>query len=173
MSRDSGHASSKPNRESIRLLDGLGVERDAHLDETVKHHSRVAAASDQPNLRQVHLIHAELHDGLRAAGLSVPAGQMGENITTRGMDLLGLPTGTRLYLGDEAVVEVTGLRNACAQLDDFRPGLMAALLDRNEHGDLFRKAGIMSIVQAGGEVRPGDAVRIELLPPPHRLLERV
>jgi MOSC domain-containing protein YiiM len=123
------HSLSKPNQDRIRLLAGLGVEGDAHAGERVKHRSRVARDPSQPNLRQVHLIHAELHDELRAAGFSVSAGRMGENVTPRGLDLLGLPAGTRLRLGATAVVEITGLRNPCLQLDRLQPGLMAATLD--------------------------------------------
>jgi MOSC domain-containing protein YiiM len=167
------HTFSKPNQTSIQLVAGLGVAGDAHQGETVKHRSRVARDPTQPNLRQVHLIHAELHDELRAAGFVVAGGQMGENITTRGVDLLGLPAGARLHIGDSAVVEVTGLRNPCVQLDRFQPGLMAAVLDRDEHGNLIRKAGIMSIVLTGGEVRPGDAIRVELPASPHRPLQPV
>jgi len=167
------HTFTKPNQEGIRLLTGLGVEGDAHLGETVKHRSRVARDPSQPNLRQVHLIHAELHEELRTAGFSVSAGQMGENITTRGIDLLGLPTGTRLRLGNTAVVEVTGLRNPCVQLDRFQSGLMAAVLGRDERGTLIRKAGVMAIVCAGGEVRSGDPIIIELPPEPYRSLEPV
>ncbi|HEX9058232.1 MAG TPA: MOSC domain-containing protein, partial [Ktedonobacterales bacterium] len=152
------------------LLTGLGVEGDAHFGETVQHRSRVARDPSQPNLRQVHLIHAELHDELRTAGFTVQAGQMGENITTRGVDLLRLPTGTRLHLGDTAVVEVTGLRNPCVQLDDFQSGLLAAVLDRDEHGALIRKAGVMAIVLADGEVKPGDPLVVELPPEPHQSL---
>lgn len=173
VSRCTTHTFSKPNQDSIRLLTGLGIEGDAHMGETVKHRSRVAVDPTQPNLRQVHLIHTEIHDELQVAGFVVLAGQMGENITTRGVDLLGLPTGTRLHLGDAAVVEVTGLRNPCAQLDRLQPGLMAAVLDQDEHGNLVRKAGIMGIVLAGGEVRPGDSIRVELPPEPHRALDRV
>jgi MOSC domain-containing protein YiiM len=164
---------SKHNENGIRLLAGLGVEGDAHLGTTVKHRSRVARDPSQPNLRQVHLIHAELHDELRAAGFAVSAGEMGENITTRGVDLLRLPTATRLHIGTTAVVEVTGLRNPCAQLDRFQPGLMAAVLGRDEHGNRIPKAGIMGIVLVGGEVWPGQLIRIELPPEPHRWLERV
>ncbi len=167
------HTFTKSNQRSIRLLTGLGVEGDAHLGETVKHRSRVARDPSQPNLRQVHLIHAELHDELRAAGFTVSDGQMGENITTRGINLLELPTGTRLRLGQTAVVEVTGLRNPCNQLNYFQPGLMAAVLGRDEHGALIRKAGVMAIVLADGEVRPGDPIIIELPPLPHRSLEPV
>ena len=140
------HPFAKPNQESIRLLAGLGVEGDAHLGKTVQHRSRVARDPSQPNLRQVHLIHAELHDELRAAGFAVSAGQRGENVTTRGIDLLGLPTGTRLRLGKTAIVEVTGLRNPCLQLDRFQSGLMAAVRGRDERGALIRKAGVMAIV---------------------------
>jgi len=173
VSRSAGHTFSKQNQPGIRLLAGLGVEGDAHLGETVKHRSRVARDPAQPNLRQVHLIHSELHDELRAAGFQVGAGQMGENVTTRGIDLLALPTGTRLHLGDTAVVEVTGLRNPCAQLDGLQPGLMAAVLARDEEGNLVRKAGVMGIVLASGEVSPGDAIRAELPPPPHCPLQPV
>lgn len=157
----------------IRLLAGLGVQGDAHLGETVKHRSRVAQDPAQPNLRQVHLIHAELHDELQAAGFSVTAGQLGENVTTRGIDLLGLPTGARLYLGETAAVEITGLRNPCPQIDNFQPGLLAAVLGRDEQGQLIRKAGVMGIVLTGGELHPGDPIRVELPPLPHKPLERV
>jgi len=173
VSRSTTHSFGKPAESSIRLLAGLGVEGDAHVGETVKHRSRVRQDPSQPNLRQVHLIHAELHDELGDAGFDVSPGQMGENVTTRGVDLLGLPTGARLSLGDGAVVEITGLRNPCKQLDGFQFGLMEAVLDRDEEGDLIRKAGIMGVVVAEGEVRPGDRIRVELPPEPHRALERV
>lgn len=163
----------KPNQERITLLAGLGVEGDAHAGVTVKHRSRVAADPSRPNLRQVHLIHAELHDALASASFTVAPGQMGENVTTRGLDLLALPTGTRLHLGESAVVEVTGLRNPCTQLDGIQPGLMAATLDRDAEGGLVRKAGVMAIVLTGGDVRPGDTIRIELPPEPHRPLAPV
>ncbi|HUZ65479.1 MAG TPA: MOSC domain-containing protein [Acetobacteraceae bacterium] len=170
VSRSATHTFSKATQGSIRLLPGLGVEDDAHMGETVKHRSRVARDPTQPNLRQIHLVHDELLDELRTAGFRVSVGQIGENITTRGIDLLGLPTGTRLHLGDRAAVEVTGLRNPCAQLDDFQPGLMAAVLGRDEHGRLIRKAGVMGIVLIGGLVRPGDPIRVELPPEPRRSL---
>ena len=173
VSRSATHTFSKANQNSIRLLAGLGVDGDAHMGETVKHRSRVAVDPTQPNLRQVHLIHAELHDELRAAGFTVMAGQMGENITTRNIDLLGLPTGTQLHIGETAVVEVTGLRNPCVQLDQFQSGLRAAVLGRDEQGNLVRKAGVMGIVLTSGEVQPGDLIRIELPQQPYRPLERV
>jgi MOSC domain-containing protein YiiM len=167
------HTMSKPAVGAIRLLAGLGVEGDAHLGETVKHRSRVARDPTQPNLRQVHLIHAELHDELRAAGFALSPGEMGENITTRGIDLLGLPGGTRLQLGDSAVVEVTGLRNPCGQLDGLQQGLMAATLARDERGNLIRKAGVMAVVLVGGAVRAGDAILVQLPALPHRSLKPV
>lgn len=167
------HSFSKPNRESIKLLAGLGVEGDTHLGEKVQHRSRVKQNPDQPNLRQVHLIHAELHDELREKGFDISPGQMGENITTRGIDLLGLPTGTKLHLGNMAIVEVTGLRNPCYQLDDFQKGLMKAVLDKDEEGNLIRKAGIMGIVLADGEVHVNDEIRAELPPEPHEPLKPV
>jgi MOSC domain-containing protein YiiM len=173
VSVSAGHTFSKQNLEAIRLLASHGVEGDAHAGPTVKHRSRVARDAAQPNLRQVHLVHAELHDELNAAGFRVAPGDIGENVTTRGVDLLALPTGTRLHLGAAAVVEVTGLRNPCAQLDAFQPGLMAAVLGRDQHGGLVRKAGVMAVVLAGGELRPGDPVRVELPPEPHRPLAPV
>ena len=173
VSSDAAHSFSKPNRERIRLLAGLGVEGDAHLGATVQHVSRVARDPAQPNLRQVHLIHAELHDELRLAGFEVSAGQMGENVTTRGIDLLALPRGSRLRLGASAIIEVTGLRSPCSQLDGLRPGLMAATLGRDDKGGVIRKAGIMAIVVAGGEVRPGDQIQVELPQGPHIRLEPV
>jgi MOSC domain-containing protein YiiM len=173
VSKSGSHTMRKPNHEVVKLLTGLGVEGDAHLGVTVKHRSRVKADPTQPNLRQVHLVHAELHDELRAAGFELDPGQMGENVTTRGVDLLGLPTGTRLHLGPSAVVEITGLRNPCAQLDKIQNGLMAANLDKDAEGNLIRKAGIMGIVLADGEVRPGDAIEVELPPEPHSPLKPV
>jgi len=144
--KSASHTLIKPGQPSIRLLAGLGVEDDAHMGVTVKHRSRVARDPSQPNLRQVHLIHAELHDELRAGGFSVRDGEMGENITTRGVDLLRLPVGARLHLGAEAVVEITGLRNPCAQLDRLQPGLLEAVLDHDTQGHLVRKAGVMGVV---------------------------
>lgn len=173
VSRSGSHTMAKPVTDAIRLVAGLGVEGDAHLGATVQHRSRVAQDPTRPNLRQVHLIHTELHDELHARGFAVAAGQMGENVTTRGIDLLALPAGTRLHLGGAAIVQVTGLRNPCAQLDGIRPGLMAAVLDRDDAGGLLRKAGVMAIVLAGGEVRPGDPIRVELPPAPHRPLAPV
>jgi MOSC domain-containing protein YiiM len=173
VSSSPGHTMSKPSQASIRLVAGLGVEGDAHLGATVKHRSRVARDPTQPNLRQVHLIHAELHDELRAAGFQVSPGTMGENVTTRGIALLALPTGALLHLGASAVVRVTGLRNPCVQLDGLQPGLMAATLERDTAGKLVRKAGVMGIVLAGGETRAGDAIQVELPAEPHRALEPV
>jgi MOSC domain-containing protein YiiM len=157
-----GHHFSKTPSLGIRLLKGLGVAGDAHMGETVKHRSRVRKDPTQPNLRQVHLIQAELFDELRAKGFDVKPGDLGENVTTSGLDLLALPTGTRLHLGPTAVVEITGLRNPCSQIDGFQKGLMAATLDKDADGNLIRKAGVMGIVQADGDVRPGDAIEIEL-----------
>ena len=173
VARSPDHRFSKPLEARITLLAGLGVEGDAHSGVTVKHRSRVAADPSQPNLRQVHLIHAELIDELRLAGFDVAPGVMGENVTTRGLDLLGLPRGARLRLGPEAVIEVTGLRNPCAQLDNYQSGLTRAVLGRAPNGELIRKAGIMGVVLAGGTVAPGDAIAVELPPPPHQPLERV
>ncbi|POX56671.1 MOSC domain-containing protein [Streptomyces sp. Ru71] len=164
---------TKPNRESVTLVAGFGVEGDVHGGATVKHRFRMAKDPSQPNLRQVHLIHGELFDELRAAGFEVAAGQLGENVTTRGIDLLGLPTGARLLLGDEAVVEVTGLRNPCAQIDGFKKGLLKEVVGRGSDGRPRFRSGIMGVVVAGGVVRPGDSVRVGLPGGPHRALEVV
>jgi MOSC domain-containing protein YiiM len=143
------------------------------MGETVKHRSRVRVDPTQPNLRQVHLVQSELFDELKQKGFTIHPGDVGENITSSGIDLLGLPTGAILHLGDSAVVEITGLRNPCSQLDGFQNGLTAAVLDRDAAGNLIRKAGIMGVVRAGGDIRPGDPIRVELPAEPHRPLERV
>lgn len=173
VSRSAEYTFTKPNADAIRLVAGLGVEGDVHAGELVKHRSRVRRDPTRPNLRQVHLMHAELHDELAALGHPVTAGALGENITTRGVDLLGLPTGTRLHLGAEAVVEVTGLRNPCPQIDGFSDGLLKHVVGRDAEGNVVRKAGIMSIVLVGGEVRPGDPIRVELPATPHTRLQPV
>ncbi|MFI6060734.1 MOSC domain-containing protein [Streptomyces sp. NPDC051286] len=173
VSRSEVYSFTKPNRQSLTLLTGLGVEGDVHAGATVKHRSRVAQDPTQPNLRQVHLIHEELFDELRAEGFEVAPGDLGENVTTRGVDLLALPVGTLLHLGDEAVVEVTGLRNPCLQIETFQAGLLKQVVGRDEAGNIVRKAGIMSIVRTGGVVRPGDPLTVELPAEPHRPLERV
>lgn len=173
VSQSTGHSFSKENLEKIVLLEGLGVEGDAHMGKTVQHLSRIRKDPTQPNLRQVHLIHAEFHDELNASGFHVSAGEMGENITTRGVELLGLPTGTRLHLGDTAVIEVTGLRNPCEQLNKFQDGLMHACVYKDGDGNIIRKAGVMSIVLVGGEVRVGDPIRVELPSGTHHSLQVV
>lgn len=162
-----GHHFSKRVQLAIRLVEGLGVAGDGHAGATVKHRSRVARDPTQPNLRQVHLIHAELFEDLAAQGYAIGPGDLGENVTTRGIDLLGLATGTRLAIGGAAVVEVTGLRNPCLQLDRFRPGLMKATLGRGPDGALVRKAGVMAIVLAGGDVQAGDPIGVEFPAGPH------
>jgi MOSC domain-containing protein YiiM len=173
VSRSSTHSFSKANVDSIALLAGLGVEGDAHAGATVKHRSRVRRDASQPNLRQVHLLPAEVQDELAEAGFTVLPGEIGENVTTRDVDLLALPVGTKLRLGDEAVVELTGLRNPCSQLDDFQPGLMAQLVWRNADGVTVRRAGVMGIVLTAGVVRGGDVIAVELPAQPHRALEVV
>lgn len=173
MCRDGAHRFSKAAAPSIRFLPGVGVEGDAHAGAAVKHRSRVRVDPSRPNLRQVHLLHAELFEELAARGFTLASGDIGENVTTRGLDLLGLPEGAVLRLGAEAALTVTGLRNPCRQLDAFRPGLMAAVLDRDGEGRLIRKAGIMATVLVGGVVRPGDVITVELPREPHRALEPV
>jgi len=161
--RSGSYTFTKPTVQEIELVTGLGVAGDVHAGATVKHRSRVARDPSQPNLRQVHLVHGELHDELATRGFDVAPGAMGENITTRGIDLLALARGTRLHFGRDAVVEVTGLRNPCAQLDALIPGLMAAVFDRDEHGARIRRAGIMGVVMIGGVVTTGDRI-MEIAP---------
>ncbi len=173
VSSNGEYSFTKPNRESITLLAGLGVEGDVHAGVTVKHRSRVAQDPTQPNLRQVHLIHEALFTEVARQGFEVAPGELGENITTRGIDLLGLPTGTLLHVGDEAVLEVTGLRNPSVQIDAFQDGLLRQVVGRDEAGNIVRKAGIMSVVKEGGTVRPGDGITVRLPDGPHRPLERV
>jgi MOSC domain-containing protein YiiM len=167
------HTFSKAASLSVTLLAGLGVEGDAHCGATVRHRSRVARDAGQPNLRQVHLIHEELLEELAVKGFRVLPGQMGENITTRGVGLLQLPVGTQLRLGEAAVIRLTGLRNPCVQLDRFQAGLMAAVLDRDERGRLVRKAGVMAVVLNGGVIYPGDSVEVTLPGLPYRPLKPV
>jgi MOSC domain-containing protein YiiM len=173
VSQRAGHHFSKTPCFSIRLLQGLGVEGDGHAGATVQHRSRVRRDPTQPNLRQVHLVHSELFDELRDKGFTVAAGDIGENITTADIDLLGLPTGAVLHLGATARVQITGLRNPCIQLDRFQQGLMAATLSKDAAGNLIRKAGIMGVVLAGGEVRRGDAISVDIPSPPLRALQPV
>jgi len=167
------HSMAKEPLTSIRLLTGIGVEGDAHSRSKVQHRSRVARNPDQPNLRQVHLIHAELHDELAESTFVIGPGEMGENITTRGVDLLALSTGTRLRLGQDAILEVTGLRNPCAQLNGVRKGLMAATIEKDASGNVCRKAGVMAIVVKDGIVKAGDTIAIESPTGDHRPLQPV
>ena len=173
LARDGEHRFSKSPQAALRLVAGLGVEGDAHAGRLVQHLSRMAKDPSVPNLRQVHLIHAELLDELALQGFGILPGQMGENVTTRGIDLLGLSAGTRLRLGADAVIEVAGLRNPCAQLNGLAPGLMAAVLGRASDGSLIRKAGVMAVVVAGGEVRLSDAITLESVPLAHQALTAV
>ncbi len=173
VSADARHSFSKTRVDSITLVADFGVVGDAHAGVTVQHRSRVRRDPSQPNLRQVHLVPAELHDELNALGFRVEPGDIGENITTRGLDLLALPTGAVLHVGADATIRVTGLRNPCTQLDAFRPGLMRATLDRADDGSLVRKAGVMGVVLSGGVVRIDDSIRVELPIHPHTPLQPV
>lgn len=170
VSRAGEHRFSKQRAEVIELIAGHGVAGDAHAGVTVKHRSRVAKDPTQPNLRQVHLIPAELFDAILPLGHQVAAGELGENILTRGIDLLALPTDSELRIGDSAVIRVTGLRNPCAQIEAFQPGLLAQMVEKRADGTLVRKAGVMGTVIAGGQVWPGDAIAIVLPEGPHRPL---
>jgi MOSC domain-containing protein YiiM len=172
LSRSIEHGFSKQPCERVELVAGVGVAEDAHAGATVQHLSRMKTNPGQANLRQVHLIHAELFDELAAKGFAVAPGELGENITTRGIDLLGLLTDTRLRVGD-AVIRVTGLRNPCWQIDAFRPGLLAEMVEKRPDGSLKRKCGVMGVVESGGTIERGSAIAIELPPEPHRPLDLV
>jgi MOSC domain-containing protein YiiM len=167
------HGFSKQNAFEVRLVAGLGIEGDAHAGPTVQHVFDRRRDPVRPNLRQVHLIHAELLDGLAVQGFDVKPGDLGENLTTRGVALLDLPTGTRLHVGDEVVLELTGLRKPCVQIERFRTGLLKAVVDRDESGAVVQKAGVMSVVLTGGVVRPDDVVTVELPALPHEPLHVV
>lgn len=167
------HSFCKTTRPGIELIAGHGVRGDAHYGTKVQHLSRVKVDPTQPNLRQVHLIHSELFDEVEREGFLVGAGQLGENITTEGLDLLGLPRGTVLHLGPEAVIEVTGLRNPCVQIENFQTGLLKELVGRDDLGNVVRRAGVMAIVLSGGEVHPGDTIDVVLPAQPHLPLEVV
>ncbi len=171
--RSASHSVSKATVTSIFLVAGIGVEHDAHAGTTVQHLGRIARDPTRPNRRQVHLVHGELHDELAARGFVVAPGEMGENVTTRGIDLLALSTGARLRLASDAVVEITGLRNPCRQLDGLHRGLMAAMLDRDARSRLVRKAGVMGVVLRGGTVVAGDGIHVEHPAGPRRPLEPV
>jgi MOSC domain-containing protein YiiM len=173
VAKDEGHNFSKRIVPEINIVAGLGVDGDTHQGVKVKHRSRVKADPTQPNLRQVHLIHSELFDEVAKQGFHVTPADLGENITTKGIDLLALPRGSHLKIGDDVVLEVTGLRNPCAQIDDFQRGLLSAVLDRRANGELIRKSGIMTVVLKSGWVRPGDRINVQLPDPPFLPLERV
>jgi MOSC domain-containing protein YiiM len=173
VARKQSHDFSKTVVDAIEIVENLGVVGDAHAGVTVKHRSRVAVDPTQPNLRQVHLIHGELFDELRAGGLEVKLGDLGENLVTEGISLLDLPKDSILRIGSDVALRVTGLRNPCAQIESFMPGLLKAVLGKDDEGNVIRKAGIMSVVLSGGIVRPGDSIEVELPPLPHAPLERV
>jgi len=173
VSKSHTHSFSKINYDGIQLIAGKGVEGDAHFGEKVKHRSRVAKDPTQPNLRQVHLIHSELFDELYLKGFLVKPSDLGENITTRGIELLTLPRNAILKIGPTAKIQITGLRNPCKQIDDFQKGLLKAVLGKDKNGDLIRKTGIMGIVLSSGVVTVGDAIKIELPSKPYQKLERV
>ena len=169
----STHTFNKQPADAVTLIAGIGVSGDAHAGSTVKHRSRVAADPTKPNLRQVHLLHSELLDDLASRGLDVNPGDLGENVTTSGVDLLNLPTGTTLAIGADAILSLTGLRNPCRQIEAFHTGLQSQVLGRNEDGSLARLAGVMAVVIRGGAVSPGDPIRWTLPPEPHHRLEPV
>jgi len=173
VAKDEGHNFSKKIVPEIEIITGLGVDGDAHLGERVKHRSRVKVDPTQPNLRQVHLIHSELFDEVAKKGFRVQPADLGENITPEGLDLLGLPRHAVLEIGEDVRLEVTGLRNPCAQIDNFQKGLLSAVRDKGPNGELIRKSGIMTVVLAGGLVRAGDRIDVKLPAQPFLPLERV
>lgn len=173
VSRSEKHIFSKENTESINLIYDFGVEGDAHAGKTVKHTYLAKKDPARKNIRQIHLIQTELLSELRSKGFSVCPGQLGENITTQGIDLLNLPTGSKLHIGKEAVVELTALRNPCIQIENFQKGMLKEVVGRDPQGKLIRKAGVMGIVTIGGYVKPNDIINIELPDLPHSNLEYI
>jgi len=167
------HGFRKQPQLSIRLLAGRGVEGDAHCGETVQHLYLKRRDPSQPNRTQVHLLPVELFADVSPAGYRIAPGDLGENITTEGIDLRMLPLGTLLRIGDEAVVELTGLRTPCTQIDRFQPGLMKLVIERNEMDKVFAKAGVMGIVMQAGDVAPGAAIRVELPTTPHEAMQMI
>ncbi len=171
--RSNEHTFSKQSHQSITLLPGLGVDGDAHSGPRVKHRSRVKKNPDQPNLRQVHLAASELFAEVGEQGFSVEPGQLGENITTAGLDLIRLPVGSTLRVGEDALISLTGLRNPCVQIDAFQDGLQGAMLGRDDDGTLLRKTGVMSVVVRGGVVSPGDTIEVRFPPGPPVRMEKI
>ncbi len=167
------HNFSKKTCSRITLLKGLGVEGDAHCGAKVQHRSRVAKNPDQPNLRQIHLLQSEILDELKGLGFSVQPGEMGENITTAGIDLISLPTNARIKIGNSAVIEIKGLRNPCSQINDFKKGLMNQFLAKDQTGNAVYKAGVMGIVLEGGEIARGDKISVSMPDGPHIKLQLV
>ncbi len=172
LARSVAHHFSKLPADHLRLIEGIGVEGDAHSGETVQHLSRVKQDPTQPNLRQVHLIHGELLDELAEHGYVLAPGALGENVTTRGLDLLDLAQDTRLRIG-ETVIRVTGLRNPCRQIDEFMPGLLKHMVQKRPDGTLNRKCGVMAVVERGGEIAVGAEIVVEPPEGPPRRLEPV
>jgi len=173
VSSSSSHTFSKHIQPSIKLIAGIGVEGDAHAGKTVKHRYLVKIDSTKPNIRQVHLIQTELFDELKEKGFKISSGELGENITTKGVNLLELPKGTKLEIGDEVVVELTALRNPCIQIDNFQKGLLKEVLQQDENGNLIRKGGVMGVVLSGGEIFPGDSIKVVLPEKPFQQLEYI
>ncbi|MEV5961291.1 MOSC domain-containing protein [Kribbella sp. NPDC051952] len=173
VSRDSKHRFSKAAVDAIRVIEGYGVEGDAHAGQTIQHLHPMRLDPTRPNLRQVHLIQFELYDELGDLGYDVSPGQLGENVTTRGVDLLALPRRTRLQLGPDVVLEVTGLRSPCRQINNFRPGLLKEVIHTDEDGTVVRKTGVMSIVVVGGIIHPDDPITVVLPDGDHEPLEVV
>ena len=174
--RSDEHTFSKATCESIELVAGLGVNGDAHQGAKVKHRSRVAANPDQPNLRQIHLVMSELLDEVNSAGHNVVAGQLGESITTTGIDLISLPVGSMLRIGDTALVALTGLRNPCPQIKSVGDGLMKMMFiddQDNPEGPKIGRTGVMGVVIAGGIVAADDGIKIRFPAGPLTRMEKV
>jgi MOSC domain-containing protein YiiM len=159
----------KEIQESVHLVKGFGVQGDAHMGTLVQHRYNKKQNPNQPNLRQVHLIQAELFDDLKELGLIVKPGEMGENITTRNIDIINLPLDTKLHLGDSAILQLTGLREPCGQLNTVQKGLKNAVLDESGKS----RVGVMSVVLRGGAVKADDLIRVELPSEPHQDLQPV
>lgn len=173
VSRSSGHSFRKACEESINLIEGFGVEGDVHAGKKIKHTFLAKEDPDRKNIRQIHLIAAELFTELKGKGFNVDPGQLGENITTEGIDLLSLPTGTLLHIGNGAVIELTALRQPCIQIDEFQQGLLKEVVYKDSGGNIIRKVGVMGVILVSGAVSPNDEIIVETPDKPHHKLDYV
>ena len=115
----------------------------------------------------------EILSELNDKGFSVIPGELGENITTQGIDLLSLPQGCQLHIGKTTIIELTALRNPCVQIENFQTGMLKEVISKDKQGKIMRKLGMMGVVLSGGHVQPNDEITIQLPEQPHKSLEYI